>query len=145
MANFETSPEFNKVMRKLEPTDRAHADVFNALFQLLLNNDIYLEQRPRIIIGPEGTEVPPGTTLFVTDEVPIPHPDKFESAAFTNMEFGASQPDDSENWGETDENANAQESKAQASVSYGPLKGKLTVSDQPDPDTVFFAAINKNQ
>lgn len=45
MADFEIkSPaEFVQALRKLETTDRGHADVFNALFAALLNNDVFLK------------------------------------------------------------------------------------------------------
>lgn len=36
-------PEYNDKMQMLEPTDRAHADVFNALFEKLLNNEAFLK------------------------------------------------------------------------------------------------------
>ena len=41
MANFEIpdNPEFSTVMRRLETTDPAAAELFNAMFERLLNND----------------------------------------------------------------------------------------------------------
>lgn len=44
MSNFTVKdpPEYNDEMRMLEPTDPAHADVFNALFEQLINNDAFL-------------------------------------------------------------------------------------------------------
>lgn len=44
MANFEVPelPGFSLEVRKMEPTDRAHADLFNAIFQTILNNEAYL-------------------------------------------------------------------------------------------------------
>lgn len=44
MTNFAVEALYNSVMRKLEPTDPAHADVFNALLQQLINNDEFLKQ-----------------------------------------------------------------------------------------------------
>lgn len=44
MANHDvSSPSFNPDLRKLEITDRAHADVFNDLFEQLINNDVAQE------------------------------------------------------------------------------------------------------
>lgn len=45
MADFtiKNPPEYNPVLRQLEPTDPNHADVFNALFGQLINNDAFLE------------------------------------------------------------------------------------------------------
>ena len=42
MANFEIpeNPEFSTVMRRLETTDPAAAELFNAMFERLLNNDV---------------------------------------------------------------------------------------------------------
>lgn len=47
MANFELpeNPGYNDAMRKLETTDPAHADVFNALYAQLLENGEYLKQQ----------------------------------------------------------------------------------------------------
>lgn len=46
MANF-TIPEilqFQDQIRRFEPTDRAHADLFNEVVQALLNNEVYLHR-----------------------------------------------------------------------------------------------------
>lgn len=43
--NIKDPPEFNPDLRMLETTDPAHADMFNALFDILINNDIYLLNR----------------------------------------------------------------------------------------------------
>lgn len=45
MTNFVAESLYDNVMRKLETTDPAHADIFNALFQQLINNDTYLSER----------------------------------------------------------------------------------------------------
>ena len=37
--NIKNNPVFKNTMRKLETSDRAHANVFNALFETLLDND----------------------------------------------------------------------------------------------------------
>ncbi len=46
MANFEIpeNPKYTKEIRKFEPTDPAHADLFNAVTQTLLNNDEFLRK-----------------------------------------------------------------------------------------------------
>ncbi len=45
MANFEVpeKPEFNNQIRKLEASDPAHADLFNAIIEALLNNELFLK------------------------------------------------------------------------------------------------------
>jgi len=45
MADFEIpeNPEFSQQVRKFETTDPAHADLFNAVVQSLLNNDAFLK------------------------------------------------------------------------------------------------------
>ena len=42
--NIKDNPLFKRTMRKLETTDRAHASVFNALFEVLLDNDNHLKK-----------------------------------------------------------------------------------------------------
>ena len=46
MADYEVkkTPEFTATTRKLETTDRAHADLFNDLYQKLFDNDNYLKE-----------------------------------------------------------------------------------------------------
>ncbi len=46
MADYEVkkAPEFTATTRKLETTDRAHADLFNDLYQKLFDNDNYLKK-----------------------------------------------------------------------------------------------------
>lgn len=45
MANIEIKnpPEYMDKIRKLEPTDKSHADIFNNVFKELLNNDVFLK------------------------------------------------------------------------------------------------------
>lgn len=42
--NILENPEFTDEIRKLQTTDKAHADVFNGVFENLLNNDVYLKK-----------------------------------------------------------------------------------------------------
>lgn len=53
MANFVIPelPGFNLEVRKLEPADRAHADLFNAIFQQILNNQAYLHKNSGATAG----------------------------------------------------------------------------------------------
>lgn len=45
MANFDTdNAKFNADLRKLEPTDPAHADTFNAGLEQLIKNDVALKK-----------------------------------------------------------------------------------------------------
>ena len=43
MANFEAYPEFTEQLRRFETTDPAHAELFNAVISILLNNDVFLK------------------------------------------------------------------------------------------------------
>lgn len=51
MANFEIvdNPAFTQEVRKLEVTDKAHADVFNTFIQQLLYNTLYLRQQLAVV------------------------------------------------------------------------------------------------
>lgn len=44
MANFEVLETYNSEIEKLEPTTPGHADVFNAIFQQLINNDAFIKK-----------------------------------------------------------------------------------------------------
>lgn len=46
MANFEVpeNPEFTEGIRKLETTDRGHANVFNMVFEPIINNVLYVKK-----------------------------------------------------------------------------------------------------
>lgn len=46
MADFEIpeNPEYTGKIRKFETTDQAHADLFNAAFQALINNEAFLKK-----------------------------------------------------------------------------------------------------
>ena len=46
MANFEVpeNPEFTEGIRKLETTDRGHANIFNAVFEPIINNVLYVKK-----------------------------------------------------------------------------------------------------
>lgn len=59
MADFEVkeSPEFLNTKRKLETTDRAHADLFNDLYQSLFDNDNYLNEEVKRRIEQEGGDI----------------------------------------------------------------------------------------
>lgn len=47
MANFEVLETYNSEIEKLEPTTPGHADVFNAIFQQLINNDAFIKKSGR--------------------------------------------------------------------------------------------------
>lgn len=130
MANFEIKnpPEFSEILRKFETTDKAHADLFNAVISVLINNDIFLrkmfEDSPKIVFGPEGTEIENNTILFVTDgELPR----QFSGAGYENVVLGAEPPENGDAvWAKIDKNI---------------IPGKLTVSEEASDDAVFFAKI----
>lgn len=137
MAYFDTNPEFTQEIRKLEPTDRAHADVFNALLELLVKNEMYLKQAydNMILYGPADTYIPPGSTLFVVDEGENLF--AFRAAAFSNMEIRAS-PDGSQGLVQS-----GGASGSTTADSSGTISGKITVAGEPEPDAVFFAQTNQ--
>ena len=58
MADFEVKkkPEFSSTARKLETTDRAHADLFNDLYQKMFDNDNYLKQNVESKAEKDGGE-----------------------------------------------------------------------------------------
>ena len=45
MANFDIKPQFDTAANMLQPTDPAHADLFNGHFGRLYNNDTYLKEQ----------------------------------------------------------------------------------------------------
>lgn len=122
MANYviPDNPIYSSEIRKFEPTDPAHADLFNAVFQAIINNLEYLRQSEKVKIGPPNTELQCGETLFlVEDEL------TFSEAAYTNFVLSEEVPQSVKNW--------------------GMLEGKLTVAEEPESDTVFFVPINDKE
>lgn len=120
MANF-TIPEnttYESNIRKFETTDKAHASLFNSIFQTIINNISHIKKKvdEKILFGPENTNLSPGSILFVTD---------VEEAVFSNIEFSSNTPLKEQNWGQ--------------------LEGKLTVAEEPEPDTVFFVPIHDKE
>lgn len=129
MANYKIPdyPEFDLEMRELEPTDRAHADLFNQHFLKILSNLRALFQNKfSVMIGANDTEIGNSTLLFVTDEAP-PEQKDFKGAAYTNLSFGKDTPTSGENWAQIDETI---------------INGKLAVSEVEPEDAAFFAKIN---
>ena len=51
MAYYEISDvqNFNEKIRKLESTDRAHADIFNEIFQQIINNQVYEKKEMQLL------------------------------------------------------------------------------------------------
>ena len=56
MENYNTlnDPEFSEELRKLQTTDKAHAGVFNELFETLLSNDIFLKHLADAMVKKEN-------------------------------------------------------------------------------------------
>lgn len=74
MANniIQEPKEYNSELRKLEPTDPAHADTFNPLFKQLINNDAYLKEYVDESLEDNSKQVPHlGTTTNVGDAYSI--------------------------------------------------------------------------
>lgn len=90
-----------------------------------------------LLYGPPDTYMPPGSTLFVTDEVES----SFRAAAFVNLEIRAS-PDKLDSLGLVRNEGTSEEIAADGS---GTISGKITVAEKPESDAVFFAPINQNQ
>lgn len=129
MANYKIPdyPEFDLEMRELEPTDRAHAKLFNQHFLKILSNlKALFQNKFNVMIGPKDTEIANSTLLLVTDEEP-PEQKDFKGAAYTNLSFGKAAPISGENWAQIDETI---------------INGKLAVSEVEPEDAAFFAKIN---
>ncbi|MDO4327019.1 MAG: hypothetical protein Q4E24_13465 [bacterium] len=140
---FPRNPTYTENIRRLEPTDRAHASIFNTIFEKLIGNIAFLRKQieERVIIGTEDTELEVGTTLFIVDELPEKKP--FEGAAFTNLVFQEITPDGRvENWADTS-SAEMMMLSGSGEENKNIISGKLTVADEAAPGTVFFAKINK--
>ncbi|WP_333861726.1 hypothetical protein [Clostridium sp.] len=66
MENFDTSnAKFNGEVRKLEITDPCHADTFNAIFNILVNNDVALNKKIEEDIKRELSSIQADTTDLV--------------------------------------------------------------------------------
>ena len=66
MENFDTSnAKFNVEVRKLEITDPCHADTFNAIFNILVNNDVALNKKIEEDIKRELSSIQADTTDLV--------------------------------------------------------------------------------
>ncbi|MDO4295010.1 MAG: hypothetical protein Q4D90_02490 [bacterium] len=149
MADFQVpdpeSLEYVDKIRKLEPTDRAHANIFNAIFQILINNIAFLKRKieKKIVFGSSSTPLEPGMTLFVVDDWVEPEKSaKFEGASYNNLLFQAETPSDgtTENWGQTP--AAVTRSPTLQVEKENIISGKLAVSRETPKDAAFFAKIN---
>lgn len=69
MAYFDilNTPPFSDTMRKLETSDRGHADVFNSLFEILINNDNNLYQTMQELKETTEAYFQSKTTTFKSD------------------------------------------------------------------------------
>lgn len=66
MANFDISnSKFNDQVRKLEVTDPCHADTFNNIFNILVNNDVALNKKIEEDIKRELSSIQADTTDLV--------------------------------------------------------------------------------
>ena len=87
MGNFlvKEPPEFSQELKTLESTDRAHADVFNALFGQLINNDAFLKKMIELLaenlkVGTtkeieamlDAGKIEDGTIVIITDDYTAP-------------------------------------------------------------------------
>lgn len=66
MANFDISnAKFNGIVKKLEVTDPNHADTFNRIFNILVNNDVALNTKIEEDIKKELASIQADTTDLV--------------------------------------------------------------------------------
>lgn len=66
MANFDISnAKFNGEVRKLEITDPCHADTFNTIFNILVNNDVAINKKVEEDIKRELSSIQADTTDLV--------------------------------------------------------------------------------
>lgn len=140
MANFEIpeNPQFVQELRKFQTSDPGHADVFNKVIQVLLENEVYLFQnagKGSVKIGAADTPLDKGDTLFIVEGMPV----SFRAAAFDNLDFGSSPPEHGDYWA----GANLPRKSEEPHIT----NGKLAVSTEQDApkDTAFLAKINKNE
>lgn len=142
MANFEIpeNPQFVQELRKFQTSDPGHADVFNKVIQVLLENEVYLFKntgKGSVKIGAADTPLDKGDTLFVVEGMPV----SFRAASFDNLDFGASPPENGDYW------AGANPPITRKSEEPYIINGKLAVSTEQDApkDTAFLAIINNKK
>ena len=140
MANFEIpeNPQFVQELRKFQTSDPGHADVFNKVIQVLLENEVYLFQnagKGSVKIGAADTPLDKGDTLFIVEGMPV----SFRAAVFDNLDFGSSPPEHGDYWA----GANLPRKSEEPHIT----NGKLAVSTEQDApkDTAFLAKINNKQ
>lgn len=142
MAFFQipVDPEYSESIRKLETTDRAHANVFNRIFEILIGNMTFLRRRilRRVKVGAEDTPLEKGETLFVVDDWPTRA--QFNGAAFDNLTFSQTAPGSGTNWAQADRTGG--ETGTGEAVEHV-IHGNLTVSEAIDSEAVFYAQTNK--
>lgn len=83
MKNFvvKDPPEYSDTLRMLETTDPDHADVFNALFEQLINNDAFLKRMIELLLNSltvgttkeikamlDAGEIEDGVIVIITDD-----------------------------------------------------------------------------
>ena len=137
MANFEIpeNPQFVQELRKFQTSDPGHADVFNKVIQVLLENEVYLFQnagKGSVKIGAADTPLDKGDTLFIVEGMPV----SFRAAVFDNLDFGSSPPEHGDYWA----GANLPRKSEEPHIT----NGKLAVSTEQDApkDTASLAKIN---
>ena len=140
MANFEIpeNPQFVQELRKFQTSDPGHADVFNKVIQVLLENEVYLFQnagKGSVKIGAADTPLDKGDTLFIVEGMPV----SFRAAVFDNLDFGSSPPEHGDYWA----GANLPRKSEEPHIT----NGKLAVSTEQDApkDTAFLAKINNKK
>lgn len=86
MANFEVpeKPEFNNQIRKLEESDPAHANLFNAIIEALLNNELFLKKVQDALVESlkEHLENETNPHKVTKEQVGVP-----ENAVFTDTTY----------------------------------------------------------
>ena len=65
MANYPIVPQYTKDVRKLETSDPNHADIFNAVFQHLVNNDAFFNDLLKSVPPVEQT-LQAGNTMIIS-------------------------------------------------------------------------------
>lgn len=90
MADFEVKkkPEFSSTARKLETTDRAHADLFNDLYQKMFDNDNYLKQNVESKAEKDGGDIAnTKVSEFAeeTEQFPVPDPGEASKTLWGKM------------------------------------------------------------
>ena len=101
-------------------------EIFGEIFGKIKKTlESYNQKFGQVLIGQEFMELNNNDTLFIVEGEILES--EFDGASYSNMVFSADAPTNAENWGQFSDDRI--------------IDGKLSVSEQADSDTDFFAKI----